>query len=212
MRKRILIVDDHPLYRQGLQQFLAEFFEVVGSACDGGEAIDKALALNPDVVLIDVNMAGMDGLAAARHIKQQRPTAAIVIMSHDDKAEQVMEAVEAGADGYVAKHNEPAQLLQALKAATNGQAYFPPNIAKHLLSRLSLLPHERTPSGIRLSPREEEVLHLLAHGLRNADLAKRLIISERTVANHITSIYNKLGVFSRGEAISYAIKHGLVRM
>jgi two-component system, NarL family, response regulator DegU len=215
-RKKVLIVDDHPIYRQGLCTLLGNFFEVVSEACEGGEAVEKALAHKPDVVLMDISMPGMDGIEAARQIREQLPNTSVVMLSATDDEQHIFDAIQAGVSGYVIKGEGSQSVIEAVQNAAEGMAYLPPSIAKQVLqgvaSTLSRgvdsLPRGSTP----LSAREISVLRLMALGKRNKDIAAELFISERTVGNHITSIYKKLHIYDRAQAIVYAVKKGIIRV
>jgi DNA-binding NarL/FixJ family response regulator len=212
----VLIADDHPIYRQGLRMVLANYFEVVGEAREGGEAIQKALEQKPDVVLMDISMPGMDGIEAARQIKEQLPSAGVVVLSGTEDEDLIFDAIQAGVSGYVVKDEGSQAVIEAVQNAAEGRGYLPPRIAKRVLegvaNRLTggidSVPRGSTP----LSSRELGVLRLMALGKRNKEIAEELFISERTVSNHITSIYKKLRIYDRAQAIVYAVKKGVIRV
>jgi two-component system NarL family response regulator len=212
----ILIVDDHEVYRRGLRHLLSQDFEVVAEAREGGEAVDKALSHNPDVVLMDISMPGMSGIEAAREIKAKLPKTGVVIVSATDEDQVLFEAIEAGVSGYVVKDDDSQSIVEAIQHAAQGKAYLPPLIAKRVMDRVAGAMSGRrdihsNPS-VPLSARELSVLRLMAQGKRNREIANDLCISERTVGNHITSIYGKLCIFDRAQAIVYAIKKGIIRV
>lgn len=216
-QKTVLIADDHEVFRRGLRDLLSTRFEVVAEAHEGGEAVEKALLHTPDVVVMDVTMPGMNGIDAAKEIKSRLPKTGIVILSATDEDQQVFAAIEAGVSGYVVKNDTPQSMVDAIQGAAEGKAYLPPLIAKRVMERVAGAMSGRndlssSSEGTPLSAREVSVLRLLAEGKRNREIANELCISERTVGNHITSIYNKLGIYHRAQAILYAIKKGIIRV
>jgi DNA-binding NarL/FixJ family response regulator len=212
----VLIADDHEVFRRGLRDLLTKNFDVVAEAREGGEAVDKALSHKPDVVIMDISMPGMNGIEAAREIKAKLPKTGVVVISATDEDEHVFEAIEAGVSGYIVKDDTPQSMIEAIQRAVEGKAYLPPLIAKRVMDRVAgamsgrrdLSSNGATP----LSAREIGVLRLMAQGKRNREIANELCISERTVGNHITSIYNKLCIYDRAQAIVYAIKKGIIRV
>jgi len=216
MRSRVLIADDHTVWRRGLRQILEPVFDVVAEASEGGEAVDKALTCRPDVVVMDISMPGMDGIAATRQIKQALPDTAVVVISVTDEDASIYDAINAGVSGYVVKDDTPEVIVEAVRNAADGKAYLPPVIAKRVLAGLAGAADGRN-SGLDkdnmpLTSRELSVLRLMAEGLRHKEIARELGISQRTVGNHIANIYNKLGIDDRAQAIVYAIKKGIVRI
>jgi len=206
---RVLIADDHLVVREGLEAMLhsSDEFEIVGQAVDGLETVRLVEELHPDVVLIDVQMPNMDGIEATRRIMQQAPTTQVVILSSFDQDEYIYKAIEAGARGYVLKDIELHALLDVVRAAAQGESVLPPAIATKLIEHISA---QRTQAN--LTRREQEVLCLLAKGLRNKEIASQLNITERTVKSHVANIIAKLGVGSRTEAVSQALKEGRVKL
>ncbi len=215
-RNTVLIADDHPVYRKGLRHLLEPSFEVVCEAREGGEAVEKAVAKKPDVVVMDISMPGMDGIEAARQIKEQLPKTGVVVISAADDDQRIFDAIQAGASGYIVKDDEPENMVQAILNAAQGKAYLPPLIAKRVLDGMAGSLNGRddrlSKGATPLTSRELSVLRLMAQGRRNREIANELCISERTVGNHITSIYNKLCIYDRAQAIVYAIKKGIVRV
>ncbi len=213
---RVLIADDHEVFRRGLRDVLSQNFQIVAEAREGGEAIDKALHHKPDVVVMDISMPGMNGIDAAREIKGKLPNTGVVMITVTDEDERILEAIEAGVNGYIIKDDTPSSMVEAIKHAAEGKAYLPPLIAKrvmqHLAAGVNGGRHSYGSSGSPLSSREVAVLRLMAQGKRNREIAEELCISERTVGNHITSIYNKLHIYDRAQAIVYAIKKGVIRV
>jgi DNA-binding NarL/FixJ family response regulator len=206
---RVLIADDHLVVREGLEAMLhsSDEFEIVGQAIDGLETLRLVEELHPDVVLIDVQMPKMDGIEATRRIRQQSPTTQVVILSSFDEDEYIYKAIQAGARGYLLKDIDLHALLDVIRAAAQGESVLPPNIATRLVEHISA---QRTQA--RLTQREQEVLCLLAKGLRNKEIASQLNITERTVKSHVANIIAKLGASSRTEAVSQALKEGRVRL
>ena len=216
MGNRVLIADDHIVWRRGLRDILEPDFEVVSEAGEGREAVDKAVSSRPDVVIMDISMPGMDGIAAARQIKECLPNTGVVMISATDEDRDIYDCIQAGVNGYVVKDDTAEAMLEAVQTAARGGAYLPPVIAKRVLDavagsmngRKDSLANGNTP----LSSRETSVLRLISEGHRHKDIAKELCISERTVGNHVASIYNKLGIFDRAQAVIYAIKNGIIRV
>ena len=206
---RVLIADDHPVVREGVMAMLQSSgeFEIVGLAVDGLEALRLAEELRPDVVLIDVQMPNMDGIEATSHITQRVPATRVVIFSSFDQEEYIYKAIQAGARAYLLKDIELPALLDVIRAAARGESVLPSNIATKLVGHISA---QRTL--VYLTRREQEVLCLLAHGLRNKEIASQLNIAERTVKSHIANIIAKLGVKCRTEAVSQALKEGWVKL
>ena len=206
---RVLIADDHLVVREGLATMLHATgeFEIVGQAINGQEAIDQAEKLRPDVVLIDIQMPKVSGIEATYQISQRLPGTRVVILSSFDQDEYIYRAVQAGAKGYLLKDGGLEELLNVVRAAARGESLLPPRIATKLVERISISPGQQT-----LTHREEDVLHLLARGLRNREIAAQLHITERTVKNHVANIIAKLGVKSRTEALSQALKDGLTHL
>ena len=204
---KLLIVDDHPVVRDGLSAMFARDpeFEVLGEAADGAEAVRLALALAPDVILMDLRMPGMDGLTAITELGKRGSAARVLVLTTYDTDSHVLPAIEAGATGYLLKDAPRAELLRAVRAAARGEAVLSPSVATRLMSRF------RAPSGAGpLSQRELEVLELVAAGTTNREAAARLFISEATVKTHLLNIYAKLGVSDRAAAVGEAFNRGLL--
>ncbi|MFI5267195.1 MAG: response regulator, partial [Chloroflexota bacterium] len=215
-QKTLLIADDHEVFRHGLRELLSTQFEVVAEAREGGEAVEKAIAHRPDVVVMDIRMPGMNGIEAARDIKARLPKTGVVIISATDDDQHIFDAIEAGVSGYVAKDDTAQSMLTAVQHAVEGRAYLPPLIAKRVMARVAGAMNGRkelssSNGSTPLSARELSVLRLMAEGKRNREIATELCISERTVGNHISNIYNKLCICDRAQAIVYAIKKGIIR-
>jgi DNA-binding NarL/FixJ family response regulator len=213
---RILIADDHALVREGLQALLMAIpdIEVVGEAATGEEAIEQAEALQPDVVLMDIHMPGVNGIEATRHILYTSPHIGVIVVTMLEDDASVFAAMRAGARGYVLKGAHHDEMLQAIRAVASGQALFGPAVATRLINFFQALGPVAEPSSPaqvfpELTDREREVLRLIAQGLNNSQIAERLVISPKTVRNHITSIFSKLQVADRAQAIIRARKAGL---
>lgn len=211
-RARVLIVDDHPLFRAGVRQRLAAFadeVEVVGEAADGQEAIDLATELQPDVVLMDVAMPGVNGIEATRRIKERQPHVGVLILTVYDDSQYVTALLEAGAAGYLLKTVEVDELSRAIVSVSAGESVLSPAVARHVLSRFAVAPADgggETPQP--LSSREQEVLRLAASGISNKQIARQLDLSIRTVHAHMSHIFAKLGVASRTEAVVHGLQSG----
>jgi DNA-binding NarL/FixJ family response regulator len=200
---RVLIADDHPLARAGLQQLLGsvEDIAVVGAAAGGEEALRLAVEREPDVILMDLEMPDKDGIEATRELRTRRPAAAVVVLTSFSDRERILAALDAGAIGYLLKDADPDELAGAIRAATRGDAPLHPRAARELL--------DRNRGGPQLTEREQEVLALVAEGLPNKLIARRLAISERTVKGHLTHIFERIGVTDRTQAALWARGHRL---
>jgi NarL family two-component system response regulator YdfI len=206
---RVLIADDHMVVREGLRAILeaAEDLTLVGEAADGAEAVEMAGELSPDVVLMDLHMPGVDGIEAIRQIKAHYPEVEIVILTTYDDDDNIVRGLRAGARGYLLKDTGRKVLFEAIRAAARGESLLPSAVIDKVVAHLAEpQPAEAKP----LSDREQEVLVLLAQGAANKEIAARLYITERTVKAHVTSIFNKLGVNSRAEAVAVAMRSGLL--
>jgi DNA-binding NarL/FixJ family response regulator len=205
---RLLIVDDHPVVRTGLQGMLAaqDDFVVVGEAADGAEAVALTGQLNPDVILMDLKMPGMDGVTAIREITAQYTSPHILVLTTYDSDADILPAIEAGATGYLLKDTPRAELFRAIRAAARGESAIAPSVAARLMGRM------RRPAEENLTAREVEVLGLAAKGAGNKEIAKALHISESTVKTHLLHIYGKLGVDGRTAAVTEALKRGILRL
>ena len=215
MTIRCLLADDQPLIRAGLAMLLAAEpdLAVVGEADDGDAAVRMASALRPDIVLMDVRMPGLDGVGATRIItRDERIRVLILTTYHVDEA--VYAALRAGADGFLLKDAAPDELVAAVRAIVAGEAWLDPAVARGLLTEFAArpMPNVDTPAAMRrLTPREREILILMAHGLSNAEIAERLVVGEATVKTHAGRVVMKLGVRDRTQAVVAAYRSGLVR-
>ena len=205
---RLLIADDHAVVRTGLTQLLSavEDVELVGAASDGQEAVSMCAKLEPDVVLMDLEMPSLDGIEATRRIKEAQPRVAVVILTSFSDRERILRALDAGAAGYLLKDAEPEELTRAVHAAAQGDAPLDPRAGRALLSA-----RNATSPADSLSEREREVLAMVAEGLPNKLIARRLEISEKTVKAHLTSIFRRIGVTDRTQAALWAQRNGLNR-
>jgi DNA-binding NarL/FixJ family response regulator len=206
---RLLVVDDHPVVRDGLTgMFTPEpGFEVVGEAGDGAQAVRMAEALRPDVILMDLRMPGTDGLTAITELARRGIPARVLVLTTYDTDADVLPAIEAGATGYLLKDAPPAELVRAVRAAARGEPVLAPSVAARLISRVRS--PAAGPTG-PLSPRELEVLELVAAGSTNREAAAKLFISEATVKSHLVSVYEKLGVNDRAAAVAEGFNRGLL--
>ena len=235
---RVLLADDHPVFRYGMRALLSlnADTELVGEATNGREAVDWALELMPDVILMDFDMPEMNGIEATKQILAASPHTSILMVTMSEEDESVVAAVRAGARGYVLKHAEGEETLRAIRAVAGGEAIFSPTIARRLAEYFAAPaaepetpPEQEAPSEEQETPqsataaasasekypagltaREVEVLRLVAQGMTNAQAAQELFLSPRTVNAHLTSIYHKLEVTSRSAATRFAVEHGLL--
>jgi DNA-binding NarL/FixJ family response regulator len=203
---RLLIVDDHPIFRDGLRGIFADepAFAVVGEAANGAEAVALVERLGVDVVLMDLRMPEMGGVEAIRRLAQAAPAVRILVLTTFDTDSDVLPAIEAGATGYLLKDAPREELLRAVRAAARGEAVLSPSVAVRLMGQL------RKPASDPLSQREREVLRLIAVGATNREVAARLFVSEATIKTHLLHIYEKLGVRDRAAAVGEAYKRGLL--
>ena len=214
---RILIADDHALFREGLRALFAALpdIEVVGEAPDGEAAIMQVNALQPDVVLMDINMPGLNGVEATRRILSAHPDLGVIMVTMLEDDASVFAAMRAGARGYVLKGAHHDEILQAIRAISMGQAVFGPAIAARMMNFFQGLNQPMSKTGIavqafpELTEREREVLVLIAQGVSNKEIAEKLVISMKTVSNHITNIFGKLQVADRAQVIIRARDAGL---
>ena len=206
---QVLIVDDHAIVRKGTRALLKEVdgIEVVGEAADGQEAVDQATLLRPDVILMDLVMPGMDGIEAIRQIKGSQPDARILALTSFAADDKLFPAIKAGALGYLLKVADPEDLVQAIRQVYRGEPSLHPSIARKVLQEIRT-PHKKSPSPDPLTNREMEILHLVAQGLSNRQIADRLIIAEVTVRTHVSNILGKLHLANRVQATLYALREG----
>ncbi|MET9201291.1 response regulator transcription factor [Gordonia sp. NPDC003585] len=207
---RVMVVDDHPMWRDGVARDLAdEGFEVVATADGVRAATERAAAAQPDVVLMDMNMPDGNGATATAAILEKCPDAHVLVLSASDERDDVLDAVKAGATGYLVKSAQRAELVAAVLATSNGQAVFTPGLAGLVLGEYRRIARDPGPSTPVLTERETQVLREVAKGLSSRQIANRLSISPRTVENHVGASLRKLQLANRVELTRYAIEHGL---
>jgi DNA-binding NarL/FixJ family response regulator len=212
---RVLLVDDHTLVRQGLRQLLEleQDIEVVGEAADGAEVNAKVAETQPDVILMDINMPIVDGVAATRQVLREFPNVGIIVLSMYRQDQYVFEAVRAGARGYLLKSARSAEVTAAIRAVAGGAALIDPTIAGNLLREFQrLTPGAGASSGSRLeqlSDRETDILRLVSTGASNKEIASTLYLSEKTVKNYLSTIFKKLQLNDRVQAATYAVRQGI---
>lgn len=213
---RVLLVDDQALFREALATLLdvRDDIEVVGEAADGDEALRRAAALSPDVVLMDLRMPVLDGVAATRRLRVERPEVRVIALTTFDDDEEVFAALRAGAVGYLLKDVSSERLVEAIGAASRGESVLQPSVAAKVIARFAQLPDEATPRPqplvVPLSDRELEIVRLLADGRSNREIATALFLAEGTVKNHVTNVLAKLGARDRTQAALRARSLGLV--
>ena len=207
---RILVADDHAGFRSGVAALLGTQtgLVLVGEAERGDDAVAQALALQPDVVLMDLNMPGLDGIAATRRIVDTSPHIAVLVLTMADNDAAVFDALRAGARCYLLKGADRAELTRAIRAVASGEAIFGPDVARRLMTYFATTP-VKAPAFPDLSERELEVLDLIARGMSNQQIVDRLVISPKTVRNHISNIFSKLQVRDRAEAVVRAREAGM---
>jgi DNA-binding NarL/FixJ family response regulator len=211
-RIRVMVVDDHPMWRDGVARDLTEGgFVVVATAGDGGEAVRRAPAARPDVVVLDLHLPVLSGVEVTRRLVAADPSVRVLVLSASGEHADVLEAVKAGATGYLVKSASREELLDAVSRTAAGEAVFTPGLAGLVLGeyrRLAASPSAEEPAP-RLTQRETEVLRLVAKGLSYKQIAERLVLSHRTVQNHVQNTLNKLQLHNRVELVRYAIEQGL---
>jgi NarL family two-component system response regulator LiaR len=207
-RIRVLIVDDHAVVRSGLATFLQAFedFELVGEAGDGSEAVRLCAQISPDVVLMDLLMPEMDGIAATRAIREYHPEVRVIALTSFQDQDRVQAALDAGALGYLLKNVSAEELARAIRSARAGRHTLAPEATQALIHAATRPPEP----GHDLTPREREVLALMVKGLNNAEIAKRLVVNRSTAKFHVSNILTKLGAASRTEAVALALTHHLI--
>lgn len=203
---RLLIVDDHPVVRGGLRDTFADVdgILVVGEAANGAQGVDRAQSLAADVVLMDLRMPEVDGVAATAALREQRPEARVLILTTFDSESDVLPAIEAGAIGYLLKDALPDELIGAVRAAARGESVLAPSVTQHLMGQV------RRPSAGGLTEREKEVLQLVANGRSNREAAAALFIGEASIKTHLQHIYDKFGVRDRASAVAEGYRRRLL--
>ena len=208
---RILVADDHPGFRSGLRALLGAQvgLTLVGEAETGTDVVELAATLQPDVILMDLSMPGLDGIAATRRIVDTSPHIAVLVLTMADDDATVFDALRAGARGYLLKGADRLELARAIRAVAAGEAIFGPNVARRLMAYFAGAPIAPIPAFPELSDREREVLELIARGMSNQQIVDRLVISPKTVRNHVSNIFSKMQVRDRAEAVVRAREAGL---
>lgn len=210
----VLIADDHTLFRRGVRKMLEteDDMSVLGEASTGREALQMARELMPDVILMDVQMPEMDGIEATRALHREMPHIGIVFVTMHANDEFVFRGLQAGGRGYVVKDADPETMLRAIRAVAKGESLLDASVAQKVMRQFAALDRSPTPLVDSLTPREVEVLKLIAEGMSNKEIAGRLGLSEKTVKNHINNILSKLHLYDRTQATLYAIRSGLVKL
>jgi DNA-binding NarL/FixJ family response regulator len=217
-RITILIADDHTLFRKGIRGMLEseEDMVVVGEAATGREALQQTRRLMPDVVLMDIKMPDLDGVEATRKLHREMPHVGIIFCTMFEDNGMVFAGLKAGGRGYILKDADPETMLRAIRAVAHGESLLSPVVAQKVLRQFAALPGEepagRDPFWDGLTPRELEVLTCIGQGQSNKEIAAELVLSEKTVKNHISNIFSKLHVCDRTQAVLYAIRKGLVKV
>lgn len=206
---RVLVIDDHPLFRRGVRQLmgLEDGFEVVGEASSGPEGIELLQELQPDLVLLDLNMEGMDGTQVLQALRASGCTAKVAMLTVSDQEQDLVTALRSGADGYLLKDTEPEELLIQLRQIVAGRLILTEGLSEHLARAMRTKDEPQSVDQPRFTPREKEVLDLIAEGLNNKQIARRLDLSEGTVKVHVKHLLKKLGLRSRLEAALWAVEH-----
>ena len=211
---RLMLADDHRMLREGLRRSMTEHgFDVVGEAADGAEAVDMATELSPDVILMDVTMPELDGVEATRLVKAANPAIRVIMLTMHADQEVLAAAIRSGASGYLVKDCSTEEISDAIRAAVSGDTTLSPALAASMLTEVRKLdPPEQAEEDRVVTKREEEVLQLIADGCSTPEVAERLYISQKTVKNHLASIYQKLDARDRTQAVLQAVRMGIVSL
>lgn len=213
---RLIIVDDHAMVRQGLKHMLGmeEDFEIIGEAEHGDEVIEKVLTLKPDVVLMDINLPGKNGIELTGELRRRMPAIKILALTADGDQYHLSQMIKAGASGYILKDAASETLYEAIKTVARGDAYLPPHLLSVVLNefrRTAVVEKKMVPpEELKLTPREIEIIGYIAHGENNKEIAKKLFISEKTVKNHVSNILRKMNLEDRTQVAVYAYQKGLI--
>jgi len=215
-RIRVLLVDDDDLMRAGLEALLStdQTIEVVGEAADGGAAVERALALRPDVVLMDVRMPGIDGISATRRVLAASPDVKVLILTTFEQDDYIFDALDAGASGFLLKRTRPEDLIAGIHTIAEGDSLLSPSVTRRVIDRMTRpsAPDPRRDARLdELTAREREVLELLARGLSNAEIADAFVVEESTIKTHVRRVLRKLGARDRVQAVIFAYESGLAR-
>ncbi len=210
---KVLIVDDHPVVRKGLQSCLSrqERLKIVGEAADGNEALQRVKALAPDVVLLDLDLPGISGLAVAEHLRKETPKVKILVLSVHSHQEYIFRIIKAGAHGYVSKSASPDELLEAIESVSEGEAFYAPQVAQAALNEFVSSGGKKNPF-VQLTSREREVLALIAEGQSNKAVARHLGIGVRTIETHRERIMDKLNIHTVAGLTQFAIRNGVISL
>jgi DNA-binding NarL/FixJ family response regulator len=213
-RIRIVVVDDHPVVREGLVAMLQtqSDFEVVGEAGSGADGLSVIEEFTPDVVLLDLELPGVDGVGVLRQLRERKSPARVIVFTVFDTDERIISAVEAGAAGYLLKGAPRSDLFTAIRVVHGGGSLLEPLVASTVMRHVARRDRDGETSSVALTPREQGVLDLLAHGKSNKEIATSLGVTERTIKFHVSAIFTKLGVNNRTEAVTRAMQAGLVRL
>jgi DNA-binding NarL/FixJ family response regulator len=214
-RVRVVLVDDDDLMRAGLRSVLSsdETIDVVGEAGDGREAVDRIRALRPDLVLMDIRMPDLDGISATREVLATSPDVRVVVLTTFEQDDYIFDALSAGASGFLLKRTQPEELIAAIHTVAEGDSLLSPSVTRRVVDRMASQPSPvRTSARLdELTPREREVLELVARGLSNREIAERFVIEESTVKTHVKRILMKLRLRDRVQAVVFAYENGLTR-
>jgi DNA-binding NarL/FixJ family response regulator len=209
-RKRVLLADDHAMFHEGLEKLLTPVYEIAGRVQDGRALVDTAAELEPDLIVADISMPELNGIEAIREMKAAGIDARVVLLTMHEDPDYAIEALNAGALGYCVKHSASSELVSALEEALEGRMYVTPRVAKEVFSRLSSSNDEPVQGERAPTPRQREVLKLLAKGCSAKEIARRLGVSQRTVEHHKYNMMGQLGIKTTAGLIQYAVKSGLV--
>jgi len=211
---RVQLADDHKMFRQGLRMLfeMEPDISIVGESSTGSDAVQRALELNPDVILMDINMPGLNGVEATREILEQRPEIGVIMLTMLREDEQVFQAIKNGARGYILKDVDSAELIQAVRIVARGESMIDASLATRVLSEFKRMSQQSEQRNREcLTDRELQILTLIAQGMSNKDISAKLFLSEKTVKNYITTIFQKLQLTDRTQAAIYALQKGLIK-
>ena len=208
-RKRVLLADDHAMFHEGLERLLSPSYDIAGRVLDGRALVEKAAELEPDLIVADISMPGLNGIEAIREMKAAGIDARVVLLTMHEDPDYAIEALNAGALGYCVKHSASSELMSALDEAVSGRMYVTPRVAKEVFSRLANSNGEPVRGERQPTPRQREVLKLLAQGCSAKEIARRLGVSQRTVEHHKYNMMGQLGIKTTAGLIQYAVKHGI---